>query len=238
MHRNPEAMNTASNPLILVVEDDIKVAALLQDYIQADGMAAHIESNGAVAVDLVRSLSPSVMLLDLMLPGLDGIGVCKAVRAFSAIPIIMLTARVDEIDRLLGLNSGADDYVCKPFSPREVIARVKAQLRRNPGYELTYQKVWAVDEAGFRMSWRGHWLGLTPLEFRIFRTLVLRKGRVLSRAQLLDSLHEEFRNVSDRAVDSHVKNIRRKVQAVEPGIECITSVYGLGYRFDDVANPI
>jgi two-component system, OmpR family, response regulator BaeR len=227
-------MTTLTKHLVLIVEDDTKVAQLLKDYLEAEGLEARIESNGAMAVDLVRSMEPSVVLLDLMLAGLDGIGVCKAVRAFSIVPIIMLTARVDEIDRLLGLNSGADDYVCKPFSPREVVARVKAQLRRLPSYETTRQRAWSIDEIGLRISWRGETLGLTPLEFRIFRTLILRAGRVLSRSQLLDSLHEEFRNVSDRAIDSHVKNIRRKVHLVEPQIECITSVYGLGYRFDDI----
>jgi two-component system, OmpR family, response regulator BaeR len=224
-------MTMRAPPLILIVEDDTKVAQLLQDYLQVEGLKVHKESNGAVAVEIVQSLTPSVIVLDLMLPGLDGIGVCKAVRAFSTVPIIMLTARVDEIDRLLGLDSGADDYVCKPFSPREVVARIKAQLRRLPDYEPARPRAWAIDDAGLRVSWRGEWLGLTPLEFRICRALMLRPGRVFSRSQLLDSLHEEFRNVSDRAIDSHIKNIRRKVQAVESGVDCITSVYGLGYRF-------
>jgi two-component system, OmpR family, response regulator BaeR len=225
-------MKPRLTPVILIIEDDYKVAQLLRDFLQADGLEVEIEPNGELAEARVKALVPSVVLLDYMLPGLDGIGVCKAIRAFSNIPIIMLTARVDEVDRLLGLNSGADDYVCKPFSPREVVARVKAQLRRLPDSDTDSERPWFVDEAGVRISWLGKWLGLTPLEFRIFSTLILRRGRVLSRAQLLDALHEEFRDVSDRAIDSHIKNIRRKVQAIEPNVDCITSVYGLGYRFD------
>jgi two-component system, OmpR family, response regulator BaeR len=225
-------MKPRLTPVILIIEDDYKVAQLLRDFLQAEGLEVEIEPNGELAEARVKTLVPSVVLLDYMLPGLDGIGVCKAIRAFSNIPIIMLTARVDEVDRLLGLNSGADDYVCKPFSPREVVARVKAQLRRLPDSDTDSERPWFVDEAGVRISWLGKWLGLTPLEFRIFSTLILRRGRVLSRAQLLDALHEEFRDVSDRAIDSHIKNIRRKVQAIEPNVDCITSVYGLGYRFD------
>jgi two-component system, OmpR family, response regulator BaeR len=225
-------MKPRLTPVILIIEDDYKVAQLLRDFLQAEGLEVEIEPNGELAEARVKTLVPSVVLLDYMLPGLDGIGVCKAIRAFSNIPIIMLTARVDEVDRLLGLNSGADDYVCKPFSPREVVARVKAQLRRLPDSDTDSERPWFVDEAGVRISWLGKWLGLTPLEFRIFSTLILRRGRVLSRAQLLDALHDEFRDVSDRAIDSHIKNIRRKVQAIEPNVDCITSVYGLGYRFD------
>jgi two-component system, OmpR family, response regulator BaeR len=225
-------MKPRLTPVILIIEDDYKVAQLLRDFLQAEGLEVEIEPNGELAEARVKTLVPSVVLLDYMLPGLDGIGVCKAIRAFSNIPIIMLTARIDEVDRLLGLNSGADDYVCKPFSPREVVARVKAQLRRLPDSDTDSERPWFVDEAGVRISWLGKWLGLTPLEFRIFSTLILRRGRVLSRAQLLDALHDEFRDVSDRAIDSHIKNIRRKVQAIEPNVDCITSVYGLGYRFD------
>jgi two-component system, OmpR family, response regulator BaeR len=227
-------MTAPTKPLVLIVEDDTKVGLLLKDFLEAEGFKTQIETNGATAVSLIRALEPSVILLDLMLPSLDGIGVCRAVRIFSHVPIIILTARVDEIDRLLGLNTGADDYVCKPFSPREVVARVKAQLRRLSSHDNVQQHAWAIDEDGLRISWRGHWLGLTPVEFKIFRTFLLRPGRVLSRSYLLDTLYEEFRNVSDRTIDSHVKNIRRKVQSIEPGVDCITSIYGLGYRYDEV----
>jgi len=142
--------------------------------------------------------------------------------------------RVDEIDRLLGFDIGADDYVCKPFSPREVVARARALLRRADGLMSKAQRQWHVDEVGHRISWQGLWLPLTPVEFRMLRLLLTRPGRTFSRAQLLDSVHPDMRDVSDRAIDSHVKNLRRKIQAVEPAFESIVSVYGVGYRFDPV----
>jgi len=143
-----------------------------------------------------------------------------------------VTARVDEIDRLLGLDLGADDYVCKPFSPREVVARARAVLRRAEGLVSGVQQDWRVDDAGHRISWQGQWLPLTPVEYRMFRLLLTRPGRTFSRAQLLDRVHPDMREVSDRAIDSHVKNLRRKIQAVEPTFDNIVSVYGVGYRFD------
>jgi two-component system response regulator BaeR len=132
----------------------------------------------------------------------------------------------------LGLEIGADDYVCKPFSPREVLARVKAQLRRSEGRMVARPQPWAIDEEALRIAWRGQWLTLTLLEFRMLRLLLNRPGRVFSRAQLLDSLHADLRDVSDRAIDSHIKNLRRKIEAVDAGSNCIASVYGVGYRFD------
>ena len=225
-------MNDSSPGHVLVVEDDAKIAQVLVDYLVADGLAAVHVGDGALAVQRVRQAPPAAILLDLMLPGLDGMGVCRAVRVFSDVPIIMVTARVDEVDRLLGLDIGADDYVCKPFSPKEVVARVKAQIRRAQGRWAAQPVPWLIDEEGLRMAWRGQWLSLTPLEFRMLRLMLTRPGRVYSRANLLDSVHDDLRDVSDRAVDSHVKNLRRKIQAVEPGCECIASVYGVGYRFD------
>jgi two-component system response regulator BaeR len=167
-----------------------------------------------------------------MLPGLDGVGVCQAVRRFSDVPILMLTARIDEVDRLLGLDTGADDYVCKPFAPREVIARIRALLRRAQGQVKTSSKPWVIDEASFRISWLGQWLPLTRIEFMMFRLLLSRPGRVYSRDQLLTSGHDSQRDISDRAIDTHIKNLRKKVQTVDPNCDCIASVYGLGYRFD------
>ncbi len=219
-------------PTVLVVEDDPKIARVLVDYLRADGLEAQHLADGAQAVQAVRQQAPAVLVLDLMLPGLDGVAVCRAVRAFSDLPIIMLTARVDEIDRLLGLDSGADDYVCKPFSPREVVSRVKAQLRRAQGRVLTQAVPWRVCEQTLRIAWRGQWLPLTPVEFRMLRQLLGQPGRVFSRAQLLECLHDDLRDVSDRAIDSHVKNLRRKIQAVEPGSDCLVSVYGVGYRIE------
>ncbi len=229
---------TAVPHQVLVVEDDPKIAQLVLDYLRSEGFEAEAEADGARALQRLRQRLPAVVVLDWMLPGLDGVSLCRALREFSDVPVLMLTARVEEVDRLLGLNTGADDYVCKPFSPREVVARVRALVRRSQGAKATglgaapEQLPWLVDDAGLRMAWRGHWLPLTPLEFRMLRLLVSRPGRVFSRAQLLDSVHAELRDVSDRAIDSHVKNLRKKIQAVEPGSECIASVYGVGYRFD------
>ncbi len=156
----------------------------------------------------------------------------------------MLTARVDEIDRILGLEIGADDYLCKPYSPREVVARVRALLRRAdghwPGARADGRQLvggFALDEGGVRASWNQVPLSLTPVEFRLLSTLLNPSGRVLARAQLLDAIHDDFRDVSDRAIDSHVKNLRRKLHAVCPGHECIAAVYGVGYRFDLPPEP-
>jgi two-component system response regulator BaeR len=217
---------------ILVVEDDARIAQLLLDYLRNDGHQAQALADGQQALSEIRQSPPDLLILDLMLPGLDGVSLCRAVRCFSDLPILMVTARVDEVDRLLGLDTGADDYVCKPFSPREVMARVKALLRRAEGRVATMQRPWTIDDQGLRIAWRDRWLPLTPLEFRMLRLLLSRPGRVFSRAQLLDSVHGDIRDVSDRAIDTHVKNLRRKVQAVDPGADCIASVYGVGYRFD------
>lgn len=217
---------------VLVVEDDRKISDLLQNYLRASGYVAEAAYDGRDALRQIERQVPDAVILDWMLPGLDGISVCKAVRAFSDVPILMLTARVDEVDRLLGLDTGADDYVCKPFAPREVIARIRALLRRAEGRVKTLTKPWLIDDASFRISWRGQWLPLTRIEFMMFRLLLSRPGRVYSRDQLLASAHDSQRDISDRAIDTHVKNLRKKVQAVEPGSDCIASVYGVGYRFD------
>jgi two-component system response regulator BaeR len=168
-----------------------------------------------------------------MLPGRDGLEVCKEVRGFSNIAIVMVTARVEEIDRLLGLELGADDYICKPFSPREVVARVKAILRRTPPAQAQAQvnSKLSIDDAQFRAVLNDHTLDLTPVEFRLLKTLSAAPGRVFSRQQLLNTLYEDHRVVTDRTVDSHVKNLRRKLQQAQPGEELIESIYGVGYRF-------
>ena len=225
---------------ILIVEDEPKLAALLVDYLRAAGYATEWIADGAEALRRLQDASlpaPNALLLDLMLPGLDGLEVCRSVRSFSDLPILIVSARVDELDRLLGLELGADDYVCKPFSPREVMARVRALLRRAEGRlaapVLTPQAGgFALDEAGQRVLWQGQVLPLTSVEFRLFRLLLGQPGRVFERSRLLDQIHEEFRDVSDRVVDSHVKNIRRKLLALTPPQDCISAVYGVGYRLD------
>lgn len=219
---------------VLVVEDDERIAQLVLDYLRHEGFAASAIRDGQLALADVQRSAPAAIVLDLMLPGLDGIEVCRAIRRFSDVPIVMVTARIDEIDRLLGLDSGADDYVCKPFSPRELVARVRALIRRAEGRLIKMPQRWQVDDDALRIARRGHWLMLTPLEFRMLRLLLSRPGRVFSRLQLLETVHGDSRDVSDRAIDTHVKNLRRKIQVIEPGFECIASVYGVGYRLDEV----
>ena len=227
---------------VLVVEDEVKLAALLCDYLRAAGYEPRVAEDGPGALQALAAEPAAAVLLDLNLPGLDGIEVCRQIRRDSDVPILMLTARADEIDRIVGLEVGADDYLCKPYSPREVVARVRALLRRSQGrltgaagapavHSLEAGGL-AVDDTGQRAWWRGQALPLTPIEWRLLRTLLLQPGRVFARAQLLDAIHADFRDVSDRAVDSHVKNLRRKLQAAMPGPDCIVSVYGVGYRLD------
>ena len=220
---------------ILVVEDDAKIADMLTNYLHANGYATAVCANGLDAPQQVRTLQPALVLLDLMLPGQDGLAVCQQVRTFSAVPIIMLTARVDEVDRLLGLDSGADDYVCKPFSPREVVARVKAHLRRADGL-LTPSSPGAqalvVDGENPCVRWHGQPLPLTPVEYRLLQRLMERPGQVFSRAKLLDRAHADLRDVSDRAIDSHIKNLRRKLEAAGVSGYALVSVYGVGYRLE------
>ena len=220
--------------LILIVEDDAKIADMLANYLHMHGFATELCGDGHDAVARVRQQAPALVVLDLMLPGLDGLAVCTEVRTFSTVPIMMVTARVDEIDRLLGLDTGADDYVCKPFSPREVVARIKALLRRSEGaLAKSVPAVFAVDEARQQINWRGQPLPLTPVEFRLMRQLMSHPGQVFARARLLDTLHEDQRDVSDRAIDSHIKNLRRKLEQAGTGEAGISSVYGVGYRFDE-----
>jgi two-component system response regulator BaeR len=225
--------------LILVVEDDAAIADMLTNYLHMHGFSTTVCVDGLEAVQLVRTLQPALMVLDLMLPGQDGIAVCEQVRAFSHLPIIMVTARVDEIDHLLGLETGADDYVCKPFSPREVVARIKTLLRRAQGSLATPTTPVApehpgleIRDASLTVAWRGHALPLTAVEFRLLRLMLARPERVFSRAELLDHVHEDLRDVSDRAIDSHIKNIRRKLEAAQVQGQAIVSVYRVGYRVE------
>ncbi len=231
---NASFTNAAQPKLVLVVEDDLKIAALLEDYLRAHGFrSAHLIDGDTVAPFVERE-KPSAVILDMMLPKMDGIEICKALRKFSSVPIMMLTARVEEIDRLLGLEMGADDYVCKPFSPREVVARVKALIRRAEGRMAgeSLDSGFVVDDSSQRIRYQDKWLNLTPVEFRVLKILLEKPGRVFSRDQLLDTVHEDFRDVSDRAVDSHIKNVRRKIEQTVPYLDCIHSVYGVGYRFE------
>ncbi|MBK5417966.1 response regulator [Pseudomonas sp. TH31] len=217
---------------ILVVEDEPKLAALLRDYLVSDGYTVHCVDNGLDVVSAVQAFNPRLILLDLMLPGRDDLEVCRELRTFSAVPVIMITARVEEIDRLLGLELGADDYICKPFSPREVMARVKAILRRGPLLKEPATVRLRIDEARYSASFDGIDLDLTPVELRLLKTLSDAAGRVFSRDQLLDKLYFDHRVVTDRTVDSHIRNLRRKLDDASPGDDPIRSIYGVGYKLE------
>jgi two-component system response regulator BaeR len=228
-------MNTAMRPRIAIVEDEPDLGSLVADYARAAGYDPTLFDDGAVALEALLRDPPALVVLDLMLPGLDGLAVCLALRTSTGaardVPIAMVTARVEEIDRLLGLDAGADDYLCKPFSPRELMARIRAILRRT-GRAVAPPV--AIDAAAHRIAIHGKPLDLTPSEYGILAALARRPGQVFSRAQLLDLARADNASldVTDRAIDSHVKNLRRKLAAVLPGVDAIHSIYGLGYRFD------
>jgi len=224
---------------ILIVEDETRLAALLADYLKAAGYRTHSLATGTGAVDWIRDHEPALVLLDLMLPGTDGLEICRQVRGFSPVPIIMTTARVEEIDRLLGLELGADDYVCKPYSPREVVARVRAVLRRTRGERepaaMTQAGPLALDDDRLRVRAEGGEIQLTAVEYALLKTLVGTPGKIFSRARLMQRIYDDHRVVSDRTIDSHVKKLRRRLaEILPPGRELIHSVYGVGYRYEDL----
>jgi two-component system, OmpR family, response regulator BaeR len=223
-----------TGPHILIAEDEAKIADLVADYLRAAGMRATIVADGALVLPAVARLAPAALVLDLMLPNRDGLSICRELRQASALPVIMVTARVEEIDRLLGLELGADDYLCKPFSPRELVARVKAVLRRSQGNAAGRASAprFEVDEERMRAVVDGQRLDLTPVEFRLLATMARHPGRVYRRDELLDLVYDDYREVSDRTIDSHVKNLRRKIDQALPGQPVIHSVYGIGYRFE------
>ena len=222
--------------LIAIVEDEASIADVLDAYLQRDGFATRCLRTGAEAQAWLASAQPDLILLDLMLPDVDGLTLCRTVRGRSDVPIIMVTARVEEIDRLLGLELGADDYICKPFSPREVVARVKAVLRRtaSAAAEPAGAPAIEIDEPAMIVRLHGVRLDLTPTEFRLFQALARRPGRVLSRSNLLDAVSDRDRDVFDRSIDSHIKNLRRKLAAASGDQDVIHSIYGVGYRLEIV----
>jgi two-component system response regulator BaeR len=227
---------------ILLVEDEPDLAQVLVDYLLRDGFDASVEGNGAEALARIQRSPPDLLLLDLMLPDLDGLSILREVRKFSELPVIMVTARVEEIDRLIGLELGADDYICKPYSPREVVARVKTVLRRLPhrtqtsaadtAQHSTPSQLIEIDADTWQVKIKGQRTELTPKEFRLLQTLAAKPGRVFSRGQLLDLIYEDNLDVSERAVDSHMKNLRKKLAQALPEREIIRSVYGVGFIFE------
>ena len=217
---------------VLIVEDEPEIARVLIDYLERSFDTEWLDRGDGV-VDHVRANTPDLILLDLMLPGRDGTDICRDIRRFSRVPIIMVTARVEEIDRLLGLELGADDYVCKPFYPREVVARVKRILDRGAiPTEQPPASPLDVDQERYVARLDGSEIDLTPVEFRLLAALARRPGVVLSRDQLMSRIYPDQRVVSDRTIDTHVRNLRNKLQTVRPDEEMIHSVYGVGYRLD------
>ena len=216
---------------ILIVEDEEELAGIMADYLHQSGFTTHCLDDGTLVVPWVRKQSPDLVLLDLMLPGRGGLDICKELRTFSAVPIVMTTARVEEIDRLLGLELGADDYICKPFSPREVVARIKAVLRRSGG---TPDKATGLtlDESRYQATLLGHDLELTAVEFKLLQFLAAHPGRIYGREILMDHIYPDDRVVADRTIDSHIKKLRKKLAAADPQQELIHSVYGVGYKFE------
>lgn len=223
---------------VVVVEDEPKIAQLVADYLENDGFHVTILNEGSSAVEAIKARQPDFLILDLMLPGKDGLTICKEVRQFSNLPIMMLTAKTDEIDRLIGLEVGADDYVCKPFSPREVVSRVRTILRRVQGppaeikdNEITYRNV-TLHIDRFQCIAEGQRIDLTPVEFRMLRALLSQPGRVYSRNNLMGLAYDDNRIVSDRTIDTHIKNLRKKLSLAINDEELIHSIYGIGYKVE------
>lgn len=225
-----------SGARILVVEDEVKLSQLLVDYLEAAGFSTKVLLKPDEILAAVTQTPVAAVLLDLMLPGTDGLEICKAIRRVSQVPVLMVTAKVDEVDRLIGLELGADDYICKPFSPREVVARVKAVLRRTQTQTGTQHTAGGngleLDEDRFCLLYRGQELALTTIEFALLRALADRPGHILSRDRLMDRMYSDHRVVSDRTIDSHVKKLRQKLADVWADVEFIHSVYGAGYRLE------
>jgi len=225
------------NEMVLVVDDEPKIVKLAQDYLGRGGFHVVTAADGKTALAVVRRERPDLIVLDLNLPGMDGLDVCRALRRESDVPIIMLTARVEEADRLIGLELGADDYVTKPFSPRELVARVRAVLRRvqggvhRPGFVRAGDL--EIDLHGHRVTRAGEPVRLTRTEFNLLATLAQHPGQTFTRAQLLDRLHGIAYDGFDRSVDAHVKNLRRKLEVNPTEPRYVLTVYGIGYKFTD-----
>lgn len=224
---------------ILIVEDEPKIAELVRKYLNNAGYGTHWLDEGTDAAAWVKTNTPALVLLDLMLLGKDGLEVCKEIRQFSQVPVIMLTARVEEIDRLLGLELGADDYICKPFSPREVVARIKAVLRRSSmmssqgdAYHADTESPLELIRDRLLVKLDQQEISLTLVEFELLNTLYTHPGRIFSRQQLMEHAYPDNRIVSDRTIDSHIKKLRRKLDEAAPDQSFIHSVYSVGYKFE------
>jgi two-component system, OmpR family, alkaline phosphatase synthesis response regulator PhoP len=222
---------------VLVVEDERQIAQIVRDYLQHAGFGVVTAGDGSQALSLARERQPDLVVLDLGLPALDGLEVARRLRRESAVPIIILTARVEEADRLAGLDLGADDYVTKPFSPRELVARVRAVLRRaespTKAAEVVRLADVVIDVPKMRVTRAGKPIDLTPTEFLLVAALARQPGRIFTRAQLLDAVRGADVDAFERAIDAHVKNIRRKIEPDPRSPRYVHTVYGIGYKFAD-----
>jgi two-component system response regulator BaeR len=224
------------NERVLIVEDEERLALLLSDYLKTSGFETHIIGDGREVLPYVRQSDPDLILLDLMLPGKDGLDIARELRTFSRTPLIMITARVEEIDRLLGLELGADDYICKPFSFREVVARVKAVLRRSKTQvDEDLLRGISLDRSRHQVTIMGKTMTLTAIEFTLLEVMAARPGRIFTRDLLMTSIYPDDRVVSDRTIDSHIRKLRRKIHDIFPDKDIIMSVYSVGYKFE---NPV
>jgi two-component system response regulator BaeR len=227
-----------SSQRVLIVEDEPKIAQILVDFLTLEQFDTKVLYDGKNVVDEVKQWLPDFVILDVMLPHKDGLTLCKEIRQFSQVPILMLTARVEEIDRLMGLGFGADDYVCKPFSAREVVARVQTILRRVNGQNsvanqtsIQYKSV-VVDFEKHTCTSSGRAVNLTPVEFRLLSALIRKPGVVFSRDQLMGRCYEDGRVVSSRTIDSHMKNLRQKLDTTGSQDDVLHAVYGVGYKVE------
>ena len=225
------------NELILLIEDEAKIAKLARDYLEKGGYRTVTATDGQTGLAAFRHERPDLVVLDLNLPRMDGLDVCRAIRRASAVPIIMLTARAEETDRLIGLELGADDYITKPFSPRELVLRVKAVLRRVQGNDYTPGLIRLADleiaTGGHRLTRAGAEIPLSRLEFNLLTILARHPGQTFTRAQLLDRLHGVASVGYDRSIDAHIKNLRRKLEPDPANPRYVLTVYGIGYKFTD-----
>ncbi len=225
------------NKKVLVVDDEKKITDLLKAYLEKDGYEVLVANDGSQSLDLAKTQNPDLVILDLNLPGMDGLDVCKTLRGWSKVPVIMLTARDEETDKIIGLELGADDYVTKPFSPREIVARVKAVLRRledgkQPDDQISVGDL-VLDMAQHEAMYQGKQLQLTPREFNLIAVLARNPGRVYTRLQLLEQAFNEYYEGYERTVDAHIKNIRQKLSKIAPDISNpLVTVHGVGYKFE------
>ena len=223
---------------VLIVDDDLRLRSLLERYLTEQGFQIRTAANADQMDRLLTRESIHLIVLDLMLPGEDGLSICRRLRSQNnPIPIIMVTAKGEEVDRIVGLEIGADDYICKPYSPREVVARVKTLLRRfyRPQDIVQSDKLVLIDEQAYQIQYNNKILDLTTAEFRLLKALATQPGKILTRDQLMDHLYDDYRIVTDRTIDSHIKNLRRKLEQLNDQIEFIRSIYGQGYRWETQA---